>query len=537
MTNVTNLEKAAAKLAKAKKPRSPSGGSFDSDGRRVIRHDPGKLPEILDQIEAALAEARHLNLYRYAGQLARVYQADEATDKSVKRPAGAIMMHPVESPLLAELATSGARHEKYDARTGNYKPCDCPRRVADNLLSRGHWSRLPDLAGFIEAPTITGAGRIIDQPGYDTDSGLFCAFKDIPGYVRPPGAPTMQHAKAAIDKLLGIFAAFPFVADIDRAALMSCLLTSLLRRLLPSAPMFAISAPTPGTGKTLLCESAAILATGKRASVVSLGHDDAETEKRLTGIFLAGDAVVSIDNIERDLRGDLLCQALTQSNLRLRPLGGSGMLSVPSHSLMIATGNNLRIVGDLKRRVVMIRLDAKVERPEHRSFDRDHLAAINELRGEIITHVLTIVAAYIAAGAPAIAGLHAFGGFETWDRMVRRPLIWLGLPDPILTSEELRAADPELEALRLVFSSWHNEFGSLPVTVADILSATSSVGQSANDDLRDALHLVCSEKPTGRRLGGWAQRNRDRIIDGLQLKQAGTDSHKKVARWMVIECG
>ena len=213
------------------------------------------------------------------------------------------------------------------------------------------------------------------------------------------------------------------------------------------------------------------------------------------------------------------------------------MLSVPTHSLMIATGNNLRIVGDLKRRVVMIRLDAKVERPEHRSFDRDHLATISERRGEIITHVLTIVAAYIAASSPAIPGLHAFGGFETWDHMVRRPLIWLDLPDPILTSEELRAADPELEALRLVFSSWRNEFGDQPVTVSDILSAASSVGQSANDDLRDALHLVCSEKPTGRRLGGWAQRNRDRIIDGLQLKQAGTDSHKKVARWMVIKCG
>lgn len=531
MSNVTSLDKAAEKLKK----RGPS--SFDSSGRRVIRHDPGKLPEILDQIEEALAEARHLNLYRYAGQLARVYQADEPADKSVKRPVGAIMMHPVESPLLAELATSGALHEKYDARTGSYKPCDCPRRVADNLLSRGHWSRLPDLTGFIEAPTITGTGRIIDQPGYDAASGLFCAFKEIPGYARPPEAPTMQHAEAAVGKLLGIFAAFPFVADIDRSALMSCLLTSLLRRLLPSAPMFAISAPTPGTGKTLLCESAAILATGRRASVMSLGHDDAETEKRLIGIYLAGDAVVSMDNIERDLRGELLCQALTQSYLRLRPLGGTTMHDVPTHSLMIATGNNLRIVGDLKRRVVMIRLDAKVERPEHRSFDRDHLATITELRGEIITHVLTIVLAYIAAGSPAIPGLHSFGGFEIWDRMVRRPLIWLDLPDPILTSEELRAADPELEAQRLVFSSWYSEFGDKPVTIADVLSAASSVGQSANEDLRDALHLVCSEKPTGRRLGGWAQRNRDRIIDGLQLKQAGTDCHKKVARWVVIKCG
>ena len=312
MSNVTNLEKAAAKLAKAKKPRSPSGSAFDSDGRRVIRHDPGNLPGVLDQIEAALAESPEQNVYRYAGRLARVYQADEPTDKSVKRPAGAIMVHPVESPLLAELATRAARHEKFDSRTGSYKPCDCPRRIADNLLSRGHYPKLPDLLGFIEAPTITGTGRLIDRPGYDADSGLFCAFQAIPGYIRPPEAPTMQQAETAIGKLRGIFSAFPFVADIDHSALMSCLLTALLRRLLPSAPMFAITAPTPGTGKTLLCESAAIVATSRRASVMSLGHDDAETEKRLTGVYLAGDPVVSIDNIERDLRGDLLCQATTQ---------------------------------------------------------------------------------------------------------------------------------------------------------------------------------------------------------------------------------
>jgi putative DNA primase/helicase len=128
--------------------------------------------------------------------------------------------------------------------------------------------------------------------------------------------------------------------------------------------LFAITAPSPGTGKTLLCETLAIVATDRRASVMSLGHDDAEFEKRLGGVLLAGDAVISIDNIERALRGDLLCQIATQQFVRLRPLGGSGMLNVPTHALLVATGNNLAIIGDLKRRVLMVRLDAHTERPE-----------------------------------------------------------------------------------------------------------------------------------------------------------------------------
>jgi putative DNA primase/helicase len=213
------------------------------------------------------------------------------------------------------------------------------------------------------------------------------------------------------------------------------------------------------------------------------------------------------------------------------------MLNVPTHSLIVATGNNLAIVGDLKRRVLMIRLDAKTERPEHRSFDRDHLATITAQRGEIISLCLTVISAYLAAGAPKIAGLHDFGGFEQWDRMVRRPLVWLGLPDPLLTSEELREQDPDLEAMRLLYLSWQASFGERPVTVAEVIAESLSVGQSANEELRDALKLVCLDKPQSRHLGYWIRAHRERIIDGMKLCKAGADGHAKVAKWKVIRCG
>lgn len=542
MSNVTNLEKAAAKLAsKGKKPTRPAGGTYDANGKRVIRHEPGELPSILDQVETALSESPEQNVYRYAGRLARVYQAEEPADKSIKRPAGAIMVHPVESPLLAELAGRAALHEKFDARSSSYKPCDCPRRVADALLSRGHWPRLPDLAGFIEAPTITDENRIIDKPGYDPASGLFCAFTAIPGYTPPPTKPTKDDAIRAARHLVQLVSSFPFVDASDRAAILAGILTALQRRLLPAAPLVAITAPTPGTGKTLLCEMLAIIATTRRASVLSLGHDDAETEKRLAGVFLAGDAVISVDNIERPLKGDLLCQVATQQFVRLRPLGGSGMLNVPTHSLLVATGNNLAVVGDLKRRVIMVRLDAKTERPEHRAFDNDFLKEVGASRGQIITWGLTIVAAYLAAGAPKITGLHCFGGFEQWDHMVRRPLVWLDFPDPLLTSEELREQDPDLEAMRLLLAAWQELFKSIPQTAADVVAAgmrAAPMGiEKENPDLYDALQLVCREKPNASRLGYWLRANRDRIVDGLTLKKTGSGGRNKLARWCVVGAG
>lgn len=542
MSNVTSLEKAAAKLAKANKTRAPSGGAFDSDGRRVIRHDPGHLPEILDACQAALAErAFDLNVFSYANRLARIYQASTLPDDGVRRSAGAIMVHPIEAPLARELIGRAAIHEKFDARSGGYKLCDPPRTVAEALLARGHWPELPELSGFIEGPTITLEGRIIDQPGYDQKTGLFGAFAAIPGYQRPRESPTQGDAENAVAALNALFKTFPFVSDADRVAMLAGVLTAVVRRVLTSAPLLGMDAPMPGTGKTLLLESLAVIATNRRASVLSLGHDDAETEKRLTGVLLAGDAVIGIDNVERPLKGDLLCQVATQQYVRLRPLGASGMLNVPTHALIVVTGNNLSIIGDLKRRVIMVRLDAKTDRPEHRSFNVDHLATITGQRGEIIGHALTIIAAYLAAGAPRIEGLHAYGGFESWDRMVRRPLAWLGLPDPLTTSEALRENDPDLEATRLLLASWHATFGSRPQTAADVVAVAMETapmsGYRMNPDLYDALQVVCSEKPNSRRLGDWLRRHRDRRVDGFAIYSSGTDGHRKVTKWIVTDAG
>lgn len=538
MATVTRLEAAAEKAAKRGTPPA------DPSGIPVIRHDPGELPAVLDQLLEALAAASNLDVYVYTGRLARVYRASEAAKDGIRRAAGAVLVHPIEAPLLGELAGRAARHEKFDARSGGYKPCDCPRRVADALLARGCWHGLPELAGFIEAPTITPEGRIIDAPGYDGASGLFAAFGTIPGYTRPPERPTETDAARAAGELGRLLSTFPFVSDADVSAMLAALITALLRRMLPAAPLFGMDAPSPGTGKSLLAETLAIVATGRRASLMSLGQDDAETEKRVTAVLIAGDIVIVLDNLERPLRGELMCQVTTQQFVRLRPLGATTALTVPTHALFVATGNNLSIVGDLKRRVVMIRLDAGMERPEQRTFERDHLATVMEQRGQIITRVLTIVSAYIAAGSPRIDGLHAFGSFEQWDRMVRRPLVWLGFPDPLLGAEALRDTDPDLEASRLLYESWHAKFGSTPQTTAAVVAAgmesAPMSGGHINGDLYDALQIVCSEKPNPRRLGYWLRAHVDRIVAGYVLRRGRSEAHAKVATWLVEQvrsCG
>lgn len=537
------IAEGSKKKSRKKHLRAVSTGSetFDAGGRRVIRHDPGKLPEVLDQLGAALAEYAG-NMYVYAGRLVRVYSVPEAQSGSVYRPRGALILHPVDAAHLVELAGRAAIHERFDARADRYKPCDCPKRDAEAYLARGYWPEIPTLTGFTEGPTITLDGRLIDCPGYDAESGLFLAFDKIAGYAPPPTMPSMEDAEQAMTILLDLIREFPLIGYEDRAAVLAGIITALMRRVLPAAPMMAITAPTPGTGKSLLAETFSIIAIARRASVMSLGHDDAESEKRLGGMFMAGDSQVHIDNVIVPIgKSDLLNQAVSQPTLRLRPLGSSGMVSVPTHSLLVATGNNLSIVGDLKRRVALIRMDAGTERPEQRTFARDHLADVFARRGELIRAALTIPLAYLAAGAPAIKELHPLGGFEAWDRLVRRPLVWLGLPDPLKASEGLREQDPDLEAMRLLFSAWRQAFSDKAVTAAEVVAAGMATQPMSSDrphpDLYEGLQLVCSEKPNTRRLGYWLRAHRDRIVDGLQLKPARSDGHAKVARWQVVNCG
>lgn len=532
----TAIKSARKRKTKLEIVNASNAGIYDASGKRVIRHDGGKLPEILDQFGLALADL-NADLFIHAARLVRVYPAQGGNSGGIHRPKGALIIHPVESAHLSELGTRAAVHERYDARSEKHKIIDCPRRIADAYLARGHWPELPSLTGFVEAPTIDLDGRLLDQPGYDKETGLFLAFDPIPGYEPAPKKPSKSNATAASDLLLKLIEDFPCVDDADRAAVLAGIITALVRRSLPSAPMLAITAPTPGTGKTMLAETPSVISTGRRASVMSLGHDDAEAEKRLGGMLLAGDPSINIDNVSVPLGGDLLCQTLTQPSLRMRALGGSTMYTVQTNTMLLGTGNNLSIVGDLKRRVMLVRLDAQVERPEQRTFARNHLEDVYARRGELIRAALTIPMAYLQAGAPAIAGLAPSGSFEQWDRMVRRPLVWLGLPDPLLASETLRDDDPELATMRALFAAWREIFNDRAVTVAEVIEAgmdrTPMAGSPVNSDLFDSLQVACAEKPNARRLGNWLRYRQNRIVDGLRLLRAGMDSASKVSRWKI----
>ncbi len=508
------------------------------DDRPVIQHVDGELPRVLDEIESALPSLGNQGVFVYADRLHRIYVLPEAECGAIRRPVGAVRLHPVDAAYLAELSTATAHHKRWDRRRDDWRIIDCPRRSAEALLSRGHWPRLPTLTGVIEAPIVTPQNLVIDSAGYDRRTGLFLTGRPS-GYVSPPQRPEFHDAQAAGRVLEEALNTFPFVEKTDLASAIAAILTALVRRVLPAAPLISITAPTPGTGKSLLAYVVSMIALGRLPAMLTLGHDDGETEKRLHAALLAGDAILVADNLERPLAGELLCQLMTQPSVQFRPLRLSAMVTAPTNFTTIATGNNLAVHGDMLRRTMVVRLDARTERPETRAFSRDAMVFVRERRGKLISAALTIIRGYLACDTPAV-GLRPFGGFDLWDRMVRHAVVWAGFDDPLKAAQSLRDTDPDSEATAALFTAWRAVFDDAGATASDAIAEArkhiSRFDGDADDPahplLRNAVQAAAGDKLDSKRLAGWLRRHKNRICEGLVLV-ADEDRHRKVSVWVV----
>lgn len=419
-------------------------------------------------------------------------------------------------------------------------PIDCTLRIAETYLARDGLWRLPVLTGLINGPTLRADGSILDQPGYDPATGLLF---DPQGraFPRLTPHPDREEALLALSYLRELIATFPFVGEADRAVALSAILTAVIRPALATAPLHAFNGPTAGSGKSMLVDIASIIATSRPAAVIAQGKSEEEMEKRLGAALIAGDPLISIDNCESPLGGELLCQSLTQPTLKVRILGKSLNAEVPSNAAIYATGNNLTLSGEMTRRAVRCSLDPGVERPELRAFDSDPVATVEASRGDYLTAALTVLRAYHVAGRPQQTD--PLGSFDAWSRWVRDALIWLGEADACATMDQLRGADPKLEALTMVIEQWHAVLGGARVSVKEAIDA--AVEQRANGpfgrpefvhpDFREALLAIAGEggAVSGRRLGKWIAANQNRIVGGYKFVAAGVVSG--LARWRLVD--
>ncbi len=332
-----------------------------------------------------------------------------------------------------------------------------------------------------------------------------------------PPSPTRAEAADALGLVDSIIATFPFVTPADRSVALAAILTALDRRAMDTAPLMAFTAPTAGTGKSLLVDIVAMLAIGRLMPVISQGRTEEELEKRLGAALLAGDAMISIDNCDHVLAGSFLCQAVTQKQIGIRILGLSRQPETPVNATFFANGNNLVVSGDLTRRTLLCSMDAQCERPELRRFDVDVIDHVRNNRTRLVAAALTALRAWHSAAERI--DLVPFGSFEEWSRRIREPMVWLGRPDPCDTIIKVREDDPRSAEFRSVVSQWREHLGTEhSYTVQEIISRAVNIV-----DFHTALISVAAGRSgalvSNERLGRWLKRVEGKITGGLSLRK------------------
>jgi hypothetical protein len=359
----------------------------------TIAVNPGELPRVVDEAEAALLRA-DCGIYQRGTSIVRaVWSKLKAADN---KDTFAHLLIPVDKKYLVETLTRLTGFNKWSVTKERYLPIDCPNVIAETYLARvGQW-RLPVLAGVINAPCLRHDGSILSKPGYDEASGLLFEPNGMV-FLAIPENPTRDDALREIGVLKELLEEFPFVTDTDRSVALSLIFTALDRRSMRLVPVHGITAPVIGSGKTYMIEIVATIATGNIAPIIPQGWNDEELEKRLGAALITGQNMIVIDNCNRPVGGSFFNLMITSERVNVRVLGKSKQPDTPTNVLVIVNGNNLTFYSDFTRRVVVSSLDPEMEKPWTRKFKRDPIAEIKQRRGEIIVAALTVLRAYHVA--------------------------------------------------------------------------------------------------------------------------------------------
>jgi len=484
----------------------------------ALRADEGDLDRAVSRAwSVLLASNRPPWLFRAGGLPTWIVPDDEG------RPVATMINDERLRHMLAKLAVWCKL-----SRTGDMLPAHPPTTQIKSVLATPD-PNLPVLAGIVMTPVFGRGGTLLTEPGYHPDARLL--YRPAPGFEvsaipeRPTNGQIEQARSLLLDDLLGDF---PFTSLAERAHAVALLLLGFLRAMVEGpTPLHLIEKPTPGTGATLMVDALATILTGAGASVMTEGRDDEEWRKRLTAKLRQIPAFVLIDNLRHELDSSALAAALTAPFWEDRILGISEMIRLPIRCIWIATGNNPSVSNEMARRLVRIRLDARVDQPWRRGGFRhpDLMAWVRANRGRLVAASLTLCRAWIAAGRPR--GTRSIGSYDAWAETLGGVLAVTGIEGFLANLDEMmEASDGEGALWRSFVALWWDRFG------------TADVGTS---DLFEVARLCEPPLPLGAggdrsqrtRLGKALGRMRDRVfrLEAFHVRIVSAGMRHQAMRW------
>jgi hypothetical protein len=476
-----------------------------------------------DALEALAAHNNPPDVFVRAGRLVRVRQDENGT------PQIQTMEDSHVKGRLARVADFVRATEKGETKVSP------PDVVVKDIQALDGWP-FPPLEAVVESPVMRPDGTIFDVPGYDPQTRLY--YRPVEGFDIPPipETPAPADIGAAIRLLDEAVGEFPYEDEASAANTLALMLTALVRQVVNGpVPLALIDKPQAGTGGSLLAETVAVIGSGRTAEMLGAPRDEEEWRKQITAKLSAGATMITVDNVEGALYAPSLARALTARTWTDRVLGRSETVTVSQRATWIATGNNIILRGDLPRRCIWIRLDARDSRPWQRQNFRhpDLLGWVTKNRGRLVHALLTLARAWFAAGKPKAPDLPRLGSFEAWTEIVGGMVAYAGIPGFLGNLSALYdKADEGNAEWEEFLHAWWETFAENPVTVAQLTKRVEN-----DEDLREALPpdlVEAFDKSKGsfsRRLGNaLSKRSGTRYgEDALRVVKAG--ELRRAVRW------
>lgn len=527
----------------------PSEGEPDERPEVLIEFDEARVAEqVLHHLGRLGWEtpwlsgegAERSRIFQRGGVLVHVICDRIAELSTITLPESVPQIRSLPKSLVRERITQAVRLQQENKKADEvvFVPKRPPEWLVQGIHQRGEYGgKVKALAGVIRTPTLRADGSVLQVQGYDSSTGLL--FLPDRDFSKVPDAPTQDDARHAAELLLDVVADFPFATPADRSVWLAAVLTLLARSaIMGPTPLFAFDANVRGAGKTMLADTAAIIATGSSMARVAWSGCDEEVRKLITSVAVEGWPAILLDNVATKLGGASLDAALTATTWQGRILGESrttGLL--PLSTVWLATGNNIEFSADTARRTLMSRLESFEEHPEdRRTFRHPELRRfVRDERARLAVAGLTILRAYFAAGCPEMK-LPPWGSFEEWSRLIRHAIVWAGHADPRANCDAVRNADQSAQLVRLIHAGIEEaDIDCEGVTAADIVRL---LGHPISEDgvdqwpiLREAMAELCSSKLDARKIGYGLRRYLGRVCAGKRLVSVA--GHGGVKRWMV----
>ncbi|WP_333745914.1 bifunctional DNA primase/polymerase [Streptomyces sp. IBSBF 2950] len=403
---------------------------------------------------------------------------------------------------------------------------------------------LRNVRGITHTPIARPDGSILDEPGYDHDTGYL--YMPHPGMVVPPIPvnPTSVDIKNARELLEYWVCGFPFVTDDDRVNFLGLAITPVIREMVDSVFKFGVfTAPASRTGKSLLAQQMRNLHGGIcRAATPKNGE---EWNKSISSILSSTTGpVVTWDNVKGTLKSPEMDSLLTNKEFALRGVGQGSEVLVPNDRVWTMTSNNANLGGDLVQRAIWIKLNAKTSRPENRigfkikNLDRWTM----DNRGPLVAAMLTLVRAWVNAGRERDELGDVYGYWRGTVRGILKVAGFEGTFD-LDESKGQDVSDESQAAGALIANVW-DVFKSEFWTARDLLQKVPTYAMTGerldkdaqyidSDLLPEKVALAKSDVSQGIQMGNWLRERIGTPFDDMHIEKGGMRGGKQL--WRIVK--